>query len=244
MSFSKTSKYLYKSMLKTQQILGTGVAAPALIVMGWLGMNFLPGTDAIALTTGDYRACASQLLKAGITAEAAALGCARALRPRDLSSCVTDIKQNTEIAAADALPTCVQAWRPEDVGACVAGISKSTEDSKLVLDKQLFNRTVLSNCGLSLLPRRYAQCVVGLRLQIDNLAPGQALNNCIDASNYVSGYLPTFIPANRINNTIIQPSFQTQPIPNNQIPNNQIPDNQIPNNQIPDNQIPDNQNGQ
>jgi hypothetical protein len=221
MSYKKNSNYLYKNMVKAKQRLSAGIAAPALVVMGWLGMTFLPGTNAIAVSTGDYRACASRLLKAGITAEAAASACARALRPRDLSSCVAEIEDETEIAAVDALSTCTRAWRPEDVGACVVGISKNTKAGNQVLDKQLLNRTILSNCGLSLLPRRYAQCVVGLRLQIDNLAPTQAINTCIDASNYVSGYLPTFIPANKTDNTIFQPSFQTQPIPNNQIPNNQ-----------------------
>ncbi len=68
-------------------------------------------------------------------------------------------------------------------------------------------------CSRSLLPVRFAQCVVGLRAETDS-APVQAMDNCIDASDRaVSGYLPSFIPATRSQD--IQPTFQTTPIPNN-----------------------------
>ncbi|WP_026732379.1 hypothetical protein [Fischerella sp. PCC 9605] len=229
----KNSKYSHKMMLRAKLRSGAGIAAPALTVVGWLGMTFLPATAISASYGNEYSACASQLLRAGVTAEAASRSCAGALRPRDLSSCVAKIEGETDIAAVDALSTCGQSWRPEDVGTCVVGISQNT--------KEAVNKEVLNYCGVSLLPKRYAQCVVGLRSQIENLAPIQALNTCIDATDYISGFLPSFIPTNT-GNTIFQPSFQTQPIPTNPSPGNTIPNNLNPSIPSPSNTIPNNLN--
>ncbi len=189
-------------MLKNQVI---RLFAPAMAVTGWLAMT-LPSTAVTASYANDYRVCAGRLLSVGVTAQAASQGCATALRPRDLASCVVQINRQTQIASTEALASCTQARRPEDLSTCVVGISKYT--------KEAANPAVLSYCGRSLLPVRFAECVVGLRAETDS-APTQAMDSCIDASDRsVTGYLPSFIPSNRRSQDI-NPTFETTPIPAN-----------------------------
>lgn len=131
-----------------------------------------------AYYNNDYRACAGQLLKAGVTPQAAAQGCATALRPRDLSACVAAIRQRTKIEPTDALASCSRARRPKELASCVVGVSQNT--------KEEVNTAVLTYCGRSLLPVTFAQCVVGLRREV-SLTPIQALDTCIDASERANG---------------------------------------------------------
>ncbi|BAZ30955.1 hypothetical protein NIES4074_34230 [Cylindrospermum sp. NIES-4074] len=172
------------------------LTAPVLAIAGLLA-NILPSMAVTDSYENDYRVCAAQLLSVGITAQAAAPGCATALRPRDLSSCVATIKKKTEIDPNDALSSCRQARRPKELASCVVGISQNTQNA--------INLDVLRNCGRSLLPVTYAQCVVGLRKEID-LAPTQALATCIDASERASAVLPG-VPSG------FSPTFETKPIP-------------------------------
>lgn len=196
---NKHGNYAF-GMLKNKTI---RLFVPALAVAGWMAMP-LPGMAITATYTNDYRVCAGRLLSVGVTADAASVGCASALRPRELASCVARI-QKTQIAATDALASCKQARRPQDLAACVVGISANA--------KEAVNPAALNYCSRSLLPMRFAECVVGLRAETDS-APVQAMDNCIDASDRaVSGYLPSFIPETRSQN--IQPVFQTTPIPTN-----------------------------
>jgi hypothetical protein len=151
--------------------------APVLAVTGlWAGVQPI---QAITYSyRNDYRACAAQLLKVGVTPEAAAKNCATALRPRELSACVVTIRKETQITPIDALSACNQARRPEELSQCVVAISKVTQ--------QTANPAALTYCGRSLLPISFAQCVVGLRQEIA-LNPTQALDTCIDASDRSSG---------------------------------------------------------
>jgi hypothetical protein len=168
-------------------------AIPALAIAGWLATT-LPSTaaspyyydaDVNATYYNDYRVCAARLLKVGIPVEAGAQACATAARPGDLSSCVYRIKQQTQISSIDALPTCRQAWLPTDTAKCVVGISKNSREA--------VDPSVLNYCGRSLLPVNFARCVVGLHAEID-VARNQAMETCINASDSVSGLLPSFIP--------------------------------------------------
>jgi hypothetical protein len=199
-----TNKYGFYAfvMLKNQTI---RLFIPALAVAGWMGSP-LPGMAITATYANDYRVCAGRLLSVGVTADAASVGCATALRPKELSLCVSRIQKQTQIAATDALASCKQARRPEDLAACVVGISANA--------KEAVNPAALNYCSRSLLPVRFAECVVGLRAETDS-APVQAMDNCIDASDRaVSGYLPSFIPATRSQQNI-QPVFESTPIPTN-----------------------------
>jgi hypothetical protein len=163
---NKSSSYSYRIL-----------TAPMFAVVGLLIANIptLAVTDTLA---NDYRACAAQLLSVGVTAQAASQGCATALRPRDLSSCVARINQQTQITSADALAACRQTRVPRDLAVCVVSISKTTQEA--------VNPAALTYCGRSLLPTTFAQCVVGLSKEI-NLTPTQALDTCIDASDRASG---------------------------------------------------------
>jgi hypothetical protein len=166
-------------------------------------------TPSMAVTTSyanDYRVCTAQLLKLGITEQAVSQGCAKALRPRDLSSCVLKINQQRQISAADALSSCERARRPQNFSDCVVGITSNTREA--------LGKTVLNYCGRSLLPKRFAECVVGLRSEID-IAPTQAMDACIDAGDPVSGFSPTSAPQNSPS-TEFKPSFEVTPIPGNQ----------------------------
>ncbi len=177
--------------------------SPVLAMTGWLAMM----APSMAVTTSyanDYRVCTARLLKLSITEQAVSQSCAKALRPRDLSSCVVRINQQTQISAVDALSFCGQARRPKNFSTCVVGIAKNM--------KEAVDTTVLNYCGRSLLPERFAQCVVGLRSEID-IAPTQAMDTCIDASDRVSGFSPASVPENRVNTTEFSPSFEVTPIP-------------------------------
>ncbi|MBD2292054.1 hypothetical protein H6G06_00795 [Anabaena sphaerica FACHB-251] len=178
---------------------GLRIFTAPMIVMAGLFTNILPSQAVIDSYRNNYRACAAQLLSAGVTAEAASQGCATALRPRELSTCVAKIKKQTEITATDALYSCSQARRPEDLATCVVGISKSTQ--------QAINQATLTYCGRSLLPVTFAECVVGLRKEID-LTPIQSLDTCIDAS-----YRSISIGAGSTTPPGFIPRFETVPMP-------------------------------
>lgn len=171
-----------KTRLRTKAI---RLVVPGLAVAGWLAMC-LPSKAVTATFFNDYRVCAAQLQSVGVAPSAITQGCANALRPKDLSSCVYRIQKQAQIPSADAIAPCRQARRPNDFASCVIGIVKNS--------KEAVNPAVLSYCGRALLPVNYAQCVVGLRAEID-IASNQALESCIDASDRVTGVLPSFVPA-------------------------------------------------
>ena len=149
------------------------------ITIGGLLTSSLPTLAVTDSYDNDYRVCAAQLLSVGVTATSASQSCASTIRPRELSSCVVTIKKNTQITPVDALSSCLQARNPQDLATCVVTISKSYQGSG--------NSATLTSCGRSLLPVTFAECVVGLRREID-LSPTQALNTCISASEGSSGF--------------------------------------------------------
>ncbi|MBD2693165.1 hypothetical protein [Anabaena catenula] len=169
------------------------LTAPVLALAGLL-TTIVPSIAVTDSYRNDYRVCAAQLLSVGVTPQAASQSCAKALRPKELSTCVAQIKKQTQIDPTDALNSCNQARRPEDLAACVVGISKSTQEA--------VNPAALAYCGRSLLPVNFAQCVVGLRKEID-FTPIQALDTCIDATDraisigYGSTTPPGFTPTTK-----------------------------------------------
>ncbi|BAT56029.1 hypothetical protein NOS3756_50280 [Nostoc sp. NIES-3756] len=180
------------------------LTAPALATAGLLGIS-VPSVAVTASYNNDYRACAGRLVSVGVAAQAAAEGCATALRPRDLSACVLEISRNTQITAADALSGCRRARQPRDLATCAVAVSKNTEGS--------INPDVLNYCGRSLLPVQFAQCVVGLRSEIKELPPIQALDTCIDGSDRISGYTPPSSVPSQQGGTQFSPTYETQPLP-------------------------------
>lgn len=164
-------------------------AASGLVVAGCLAMTF-PSTSATIPSSyrNQYRGCAGRLLSVGIAPEAAASACAETLRPKDLSRCVVEIEQETAIAAVDALSTCRQVRRPNELATCVVGISRNSQDDAIP--------SVLNYCGRSLLPERFAECVVGLRVEAD-FAATAAMDTCISAGDQLGNVDPNFIPENQ-----------------------------------------------
>lgn len=181
--------------------------ATQLVIAGWLAIT-LPSTAATIPSSyrNQYRGCAGRLLSIGISSEAAASACAAALRPTDLSKCAVEIEQETAIAAEDALATCRQVRRPNELANCVVGISRNSQEEA--------EQNVLNYCGRSLLPERFAECVVGLRVEAD-FAPTDAMETCITASDPLVDVAPNFVPGNET--PLSDPNFA--PIqPQNQIP--------------------------
>ena len=140
-----------------------------------LALNF-PAMAASVPSTylNDYRFCSARLLALNVSAEAVSTACANALYPKRLGTCVYDIQRQTNILATDALATCTQVRQPDELATCVVGISVNSQEETIP--------EVLNYCRLSLLPVRFAECVVGLRREID-VTPTQAMNTCIDGSD-------------------------------------------------------------
>lgn len=70
-----------------------------------------------------FEACLDKLLSSELTEETAAVACAGALEPEELSTCVAEIKQDTSITAEEALKACYQVRRPKDLAQCVVEIN-------------------------------------------------------------------------------------------------------------------------
>lgn len=134
----------------------------------------------------DYETCATDLLKAGIDAEAATTACARALHPDEVSACVTGVQGVTSLAGLDILSACSRDRRPKEVASCVGMIhgDLTVDDSASVLD----------HCHRSILPIRFSECVVGLSASTP-LALSEALSTCISAGYRPEDIAPTFIPS-------------------------------------------------
>lgn len=156
-------------------------------IAGLIGI-IVPANPASALIPSsreDYRECAARLINAGIEASVAAPACASMLHPEDMARCVDRIDFNTDLNAADALVACRQVRRPLDLSDCVIDINYGTREP------QLFS--ILDSCRRSLLPERFANCVVGLSSEID-LTSNQAMFVCIDAKDRIRDVYPSFVP--------------------------------------------------
>jgi hypothetical protein len=132
-----------------------------------------------------YERCTGDLLALKISTEEATSACARALNPKDLGICVSRTSQSGTIAATDALSACRQVRRPKEMAACVNRIRGELSTATAL--------EVLDNCRRSLLPDRYANCVVGISSPA-KLSPTQAMTTCIDTGYFPREVDPTFIP--------------------------------------------------
>ena len=141
----------------------------------------IPPHSALA---SQFKRCASTLLSSGISEDNAGVACADALEPKRLSACVERIKKQTPITGEDALAACYRVRRPKELASCVLKIDKnvaSTEIANLALD----------NCRRSLLPKRFADCVVGLNSTISQFSGTEAMATCISAEDFPTDLFPT-----------------------------------------------------
>ncbi len=202
-SVSSSTNQQGGSMYQMFQTKAIRVTAPVLAIAGWL-VTIAPAMTAPVSYNNDYRACASRLLSVKVSPEAASEGCATALHPSELSACVLKISQQAKIGGLDALNGCKQARRPEELATCVVGLSQNTEEAT--------KPAILTYCGRSLLPVRFADCVLGLRSEIKSTVT-QALDTCIDGSDGMSSVTtPTSAPPTQ-NPIQFSPTYQTTPIP-------------------------------
>jgi len=136
-------------------------------------------------TDFDYAACASELLAAGIDADAAAIACATSYRPTDISSCVTGVLNAADVSALEALTACSRDRRPTEVATCVTDIHNS-----LAVEN---SEAVLNLCHRTILPERYAACVTGIASET-GLSTEESLASCIAAGYRPVNVTPTYIP--------------------------------------------------
>lgn len=132
----------------------------------------------------DFEACTSSLIETGITAAEAAGACGRALHPGDLSSCTVDVLGVAEVNAQQALLACQSDRRPLELATCVGDIHQ-----QLAVPS---STAVLNNCRRSVLPARFADCVVGVAAAAE-LTTAESMSRCIAAGSRPEDVAPTFI---------------------------------------------------
>ncbi len=143
-----------------------------------LGLGMVPAVQA-----NPYNACIRDLTNAKLDQEATSKelmikGCAEALHPDQVGTCVSRISSPTEnpIAAVAALDACRRVRRPLELATCVGDIRNVDEKAPMM--------DVLDSCRRSLLPVRFGECVVGLRSQPLEQSIALNLTSCLDASDY------------------------------------------------------------
>lgn len=149
-----------------------GLAAPLVL---------LSAPQAIAT---DFETCTRRLIEAGLDGATAAGNCGQALHPTDLARCVVDITKATDLAVEQTLVACQSDRRPQELATCVSDIHQN-----LAVDN---SAAVLNNCRRSILPTRYADCVVGVAKAAE-LAPADSMAQCMVAGYRPEALAPTFI---------------------------------------------------
>ncbi|MFH7242290.1 MAG: hypothetical protein ACHWZW_05500 [Spirulina sp.] len=134
----------------------------------------------------NYGQCVADLLEVGLSAQAVGSACASALRPEQVGSCVFDVTAVTELSAEAALAACSRDRRPLEVASCVVDIHDFLDVSN--------SAAVLNHCHRSILPVRYADCVIDTAL-VAELATTESMALCIAAGYRPVDVAPSFIPA-------------------------------------------------
>ncbi|MBL1210240.1 hypothetical protein [Geminocystis sp. GBBB08] len=174
----------------------------------------------IAKANNQFDVCLQELTSAGVDVKQAQTGCADALVPRELSTCVRNISTNTEIKAIDALKSCYQVRRPLDMGNCVVNINKNsiltaatktntvkketettTETNQFTpMEEETTSTTAqispvmmaLKTCQASLLPARHSECVVALSRTPSVANPTKAMETCLSAEDFPRDLFPSY----------------------------------------------------
>ncbi len=133
----------------------------------------------------NYDRCANELLAAGVGTEAAAQACALAYRPTEVSGCVTGVLALAAVTPEEALGACSRDRRPTEVATCVTDIHQV-----LVVND---SSSVLNHCHRSILPERYAACVIGLTATV-GYTTEESMASCIAAGYRPENVAPTYIP--------------------------------------------------
>ena len=132
----------------------------------------------------NFAGCASSLLNSGISEDDASAACADALEPTTLSACVKKIQGQTLVTSQDALTACYRVRRPQELASCVVRIDTNLASEEMA-------NLALDNCRRSLLPKRFADCVVGLNNTISEVSGTEAIETCISAEDFPRELFPT-----------------------------------------------------
>lgn len=146
-----------------------------LVAGGFLGMTIPRGQ---ALAGNPYQTCAEEMLQIGISSDVAANVCAGALKPENLSRCVSKIYDNAieGIDPSFILFNCQRVRRPEELATCVADILENIPDAG--------EEIVIESCRRSLLPERYADCAIGLYRELQ-LPSTEIFASCLNPDDLV-----------------------------------------------------------
>ncbi|MDY7012434.1 MAG: hypothetical protein SVX43_02330 [Cyanobacteriota bacterium] len=161
------------------------IAAIAMLpaaTLGWPALN-----AAQAAKNNPFETCTVELLEAQVSQVEAAAACAEALEPEDLSWCVLKIYELTPVDSRSALSACFRVRRPLDLADCTIDVTDEFQDrDRAVVSPdtgQPLALSTLETCRRSLLPRRFAECAIGLSREVDFSALG-ILNTCLEAEAY------------------------------------------------------------
>lgn len=80
----------------------------------------------------DFDVCLRELLAVNIESREAGDACARALEPRELSSCVEEISDGTPVESRNALQKCFQVRRPLELSSCTVDIYQDETNFEVV----------------------------------------------------------------------------------------------------------------
>ncbi len=149
-------------------------AATSLPIVGVAALS-APSYSLEADSWNPWQVCAIELINSNISHEQAAAACSSAIEPKDLSFCTIKINSLTPVDSNIALAACIRVRRPLELASCVVDINKDT-DNPIPL-------AVVDHCRRSLLPIRYAECVIGLDREV-NFSTSQALATCINAEDF------------------------------------------------------------
>lgn len=140
----------------------------------------------------NFDTCVKEMIKGGIADAQAATACADALEPKELSQCVQKITEKTQLPAENVLQNCYQVRRPLDLATCVTDIHSKmlgiTDDNR-----QTILSIALNSCRSSLLPLRYADCVIGVNHGVATVAPDKAMDTCLSAEDFPRDLFPSYV---------------------------------------------------
>ena len=173
-----------RNLIKQTTKMGILAALPVALVISAIPQ--LPAT-----AKNQFDACVGEMIKGGVTGEQAATACADALIPKELSKCVQKIREKTDLPAEDVLQNCYQVRRPVDLASCVTDINakilQPTTDNK-----QAMLSMALNSCRSSLLPRRYADCVIGVNQGVPDMSPDKIMDTCLSAEDFPRDLFPAY----------------------------------------------------
>ena len=162
-------------MVRIKTVLGLGLGSIALIGFGTID----------PAQANEYQSCAASLMDAKLDRISASKGCAEALHPEQVGSCVvrivTDKSVDNKITNVAALDACRRVRRPIDLAGCVTDVHQSSDAMPLDMAGSI---AVLDACRKSLLPQRFGQCVVGLHNDPSKMTVAEGLSTCLDATDY------------------------------------------------------------